>query len=153
MGLYWDEFEIGQKFKTVGRTITEADIVAFAGVSGDYNVLHMDEEYCKTTMFGSRIAHGLLGLSIYTGLFHATGITEGTVMAFLGVNWSFKKPIKIGDTISCEQEVVFKRETKKIDRGIVTFKARVINQRGEVVQEGERTVMVAKKPALKQVYS
>lgn len=146
-GLYFEDFNVGDEWVTRGRTITEADVVAFAGLSGDYNRLHTDAEYCKEhTIFGERIAHGLLGLSIGSGLLVSMGFTEGTVMAFLGVNWNFTGPIKLGDTIHARTQVESKRETKKEDRGIVNFDTEVINQRGEVVQKGTRTLMIARRP-------
>lgn len=144
MARYWDEFVEGEKFTTKGRTISEGDLVGFACITGDFNPLHTDEEYCKQTIFGTRIAHGLLGLTYALGLTASLGLTEGTVMAFLGLKWDFKKPILIGDTIHAELEAKAKRPTKKSDRGIVTFAIKVCNQRGEVVQEGERSVLVAR---------
>ena len=95
---YYDEIEVGEEYESPGRTITETDIVLFAGLSGDYNVLHTDAEFMKTSIFGERIAHGLLGLAIQSGLFsRATGAYA--TLAFVGLRWKFKAPIKIGDTI------------------------------------------------------
>ena len=145
MGLYFEEFEVGQLFKSRGRTVTEADIVNFAGLSGDYNPLHTDEEFAKKTIFGKRIAHGMLGLTISTGLSQRLGILDDTIMAFLGLEWNFKGPVFIGDTLCLEQTVKSKRETSKPDRGIIVFEAKLVNQKGEVVQEGTRTVMVRRK--------
>lgn len=147
-GLFYEEFNEGDEFTSPRRTITEADIVAFAGLSGDYNPLHTDAEFAKETIFGERIAHGLLVLSISTGLMARTGILAGTAMAFLGINeWRFTAPVLIGDTVHVKQIVDSKRETKKADRGIVTFKSQIINQKGDVVQEGLRTIMIRRKPA------
>lgn len=143
--LYYEDFEIGREYTTSSRTVTEADIVAFAGLSGDFNPLHMDEEYAKQTVFGARIAHGLLGLSIASGLMTQTRMMESTVVAFLGLTWNFKGPVKIGDTITVRMRVADKRETSKPDRGIVRLAVSVLNQRGEVVQEGENTLMVKKR--------
>jgi acyl dehydratase len=143
--LYFEDFELGQEFITRSRTITEADVVAFAGLSGDFNPLHTDEEFAKKTMFGTRIAHGLLGLSIASGLINQLGIAEKTVMAFLGLNWNFKTALKFGDTISVLQRVIEKRETSKTDRGILRLAISVINQHGEVVQEGEHTLMIKRR--------
>jgi len=126
--------------------VTEADITAFAGLSGDYNPLHTDEEFAKTTVFGSRVAHGLLVLSMVSGLKARLGLSEGTVMAFLGLEWSFKRPVLPGDTIRAKVITKEKRETSKPDRGIVIQKVQVINQRGEVAQEGEHILMVARHP-------
>ncbi len=146
MGLYFEDFEIGQQFKSPARTITEADIVAFAGLTGDYNPLHTDEVWVKeNTPFTGRIAHGLLGVCYTVGLGSRLGTFDGTVLAFLGLEWKFTTPIYIGDTIHQVQEVATKRATSKADRGIVWFNVKVYNQKGEVVQEGKRTLMMKTK--------
>ncbi len=145
MGMYFEELEVGQEFQSRGRTITEADVVNFAGLSGDFNPLHTDEEYAKKTIFGKRIAHGALALAISTGLSQSLGILDGTIMAFLGLEWNFHAPVFIGDTLHLDQVVKSKRETSKPDRGIIVFEARMVNQRDEVVQEGTRTIMVRRK--------
>jgi acyl dehydratase len=143
---YFEDFEIGESFTTRRRTVTEADIVNFAGFSGDFNPIHMDETFARTTPFGRRIAHGMAVLSIATGLSQALGIFEGTLIAFLGLEWNFLKPVFIGDTIYGVQKIASKRETSKPDRGIVILEAEVLNQNGEVVQKGKRTVMMQRKP-------
>lgn len=143
MARYFEEFEIGEKFISPARTVTETDIVLFAGLSGDYNPLHTDSEFCKDTIFGEKIAHGLLGLSILTGLSTRLGIFDGTAIAFLGINdWKFLKPILVNDTIHFEMEVIEKRETSKSDRGIIFRKFELLNQRDEVVQSGVLPIMV-----------
>jgi acyl dehydratase len=141
----FEEIEVGEEYVSPGRTVTEADIVIFAGLSGDYNVLHTDAEFMKSSIFGERIAHGLLGLSIQSGLL-TRGAHDYATIAFLGLRWKFKGPIKIGDTIKVKARVSDKRETSKPDRGIVTQLRQVMNQRGEVVQEGEVDLMVARRP-------
>jgi acyl dehydratase len=142
---YFDDIQVGEEYESPGRTVTEGDIVLFAGISGDYNVLHTDAEFMKQSIFGERIAHGLLGLSIQAGLF--TRATQAyATLAFLGLRWKFKGPIKIGDTIRLRATVTAKRETEKPDRGIVTMARRVLNQRDEVVQEGETDLMVQRRP-------
>ena len=146
-GRYFEEFTVGERFVTRGRTITEADIVAFAALTGDYNPLHVDAEFGKTTQFGERIAHGMLGASYAVGLIAALGLTEGTVIAIVNMTWDFTGPIRIGDTIHVDQTVKSMRETRKADRGIMIFEVNLINQRGEVVQKGERVLLVARKPA------
>lgn len=145
VGLFFEDFKVGDKFVTKGRTITEADIVNFAGISGDFNQLHMDEEFAKKTIFGRRIAHGLLGLAISSGMSQSLRIMEGTIIAFLGLTWDFLKPIFIGDTVHLEMKVAELRETSKPDRGIVTFECELINQNGEVVQKGTRKIMIKRK--------
>jgi len=145
-GRYFEEFSLGESFTTRARTITEADIVAFAGLSGDFNPLHTDEEFARKTPFKKRIAHGLLGLSVQSGLAQGLGIGEGTTLAFLGLAWNFKAPIFIGDTIHVVQTVEEMRETSKPERGIIVFGCRVVNQRGEEVQAGTKTLMIRRKP-------
>ena len=120
-------------------------MVAFAGLSGDFNPLHTNEEFAKQTMFGTRIAHGLLGLSIASGLINQMGLGEGTVMAFLGLTWNFKGALRFGDTITVRQRVAGRRETSKQDRGILLMAVSVINQHGEIVQEGEHTLMIKRR--------
>jgi acyl dehydratase len=145
-GKYFEDFQVGDEFVTVARTITEADIVTFAGLSGDYNQLHTDEEFAKKTPFGGRIAHGFLGLSISSGLSDRLKHIEGTAMAFLGLTWKFTGPIRIGDTIRVRLQVAEKKETSKKDRGVIVFNKAIINQRGETVQEGQESIMVKRKP-------
>lgn len=143
--MYWEDFVEGERFITRARTITETDIVMFAAMTGDYNPLHTDAEFGKTTIFGQRIAHGLLGLAIGVGLSAGLGIAQGTTLAFLGLTWNFTGPILIGDTIHVEQTVSQKRETKRPDRGIIVWDVEIVNQRGEVVQRGQRTLMIKRR--------
>lgn len=145
MGMYFEDFEVGQEFLSPARTITEADVVQFAALSGDYNPLHTDAEYARETQFGERIAHGLLGLAIASGLTGRLGLFEGTALAFLGVDWRFTGPIFFGDTIRVKIKIAEKREAKKPDRGIIIRDTSVVNQRGEVVQQGKITIMVKRK--------
>ena len=141
---YFDEIQVGEEYVSPGRTVTEADIVIFAGLSGDYNVLHTDAEFMKKSIFGERIAHGLLGLAIQSGLL-GRGMRPYATLALLGLRWKFKGPIKIGDTITVRAKVIEKRETSRKDRGIITLQRQVLNQRGEVVQDGETDVMVERR--------
>jgi acyl dehydratase len=141
---FFDDIQVGEEYESPGRTVTEADIVMFAGLSGDYNVLHTDAEFMKQSIFGERIAHGLLGLAIQAGLF--TRATQPfATMAFVGLRWKFKGPIKIGDTIRVRAKVLAKKETSKPDRGVITLDRKVLNQRAEVVQEGETDLMVERR--------
>jgi len=146
-GYYYEEFEPGMSFVSKGRTVTEADVVNFAGISGDFNPLHMDAQYAKTTIFGRRVVHGVLGIAIMVGMNQSLGITEETMHAFLGLEWTFIRPIFIGDTVHLEISVESMRETKKLDRGIVDFRCKLLNQHGEVVQEGLRKMMMKRRPA------
>lgn len=146
MPLYFEDFQVGQRFTTPARTVTGADLVNFAGVSGDYNPIHTDAEFAKTTPFGQRIAHGLLVLSMLTGLRQRTGQFEGTLIAWLEIrSYRFLKPVFIGDTVHGETEILEKRETSKPDRGLLVQRVRVLNQRGEVVQEGEFVTLVRRR--------
>jgi acyl dehydratase len=141
--MYFDEFQPGQKIITPGRTVTESDIVAFAGLSGDYNQMHVDAEYSRNTPFGQRVAHGLLVLSIASGLVVQTGAMEGTVVAFREVNeWKFVKPVMIGDTVHVELEVQDLKEMRRIGAGSVTLELDVKNQHGETTMKGSWTVLV-----------
>lgn len=146
-GLYFEEFEIGQKIISPGRTVTEADIVTFAGLSGDFNQIHTDAEYSREGLFGQRIAHGLLGLSITSGLALRTGVLEGTVLAFREINnWKFVKPVFIGDTIHVEMEVIEKRAMPRLGGGMVTIEMDVRKQDGETVMKGAWVVLVMSVP-------
>jgi acyl dehydratase len=143
---YFEDIQVGEAYESPGRTVTETDIVLFAGLSGDYNVLHTDAEFMKKSIFGERIAHGLLGLSIQAGLF--TRATQAyATLALAGLRWKFKGPIKIGDTIRLRATVTAKKETEEADRGLVTLQRTVLNQRDEVVQEGETELLVERRSA------
>jgi acyl dehydratase len=146
-GKYFEEFEVGTHFFSVGRTVTESDIITFAGLSGDFNQIHTDAEFSRKTNFGQRVAHGLLVLSIASGLLMRTGVLEGTVIAFREVNeWKFIKPVYIGDTIYVDSEV---KETKALPRvggGLIIIALDVKNQRGETTMKGTWTALVASQP-------
>jgi acyl dehydratase len=145
-GLYFEEFEEGLELETRGRTITETDIVNFAGLSGDFNPMHTNEAYAATTQFGKRVAHGLLGLSIASGLAYQMGFLEGTVLAFTGLEWKFRAPVFIGDTIRLQVKVTNLREMKAAGGGFVTFDVKALNQDNAVTQKGEWTILVASQP-------
>ncbi|MFN3742140.1 MAG: MaoC/PaaZ C-terminal domain-containing protein [Anaerolineales bacterium] len=146
-GMYFEEFEVGQRILTVGRTVTESDVVTFAGLSGDYNQIHTDAEFSRNTPFGARIAHGLLGLAIASGLAMRTGVLEGTVLAFREINeWKFVKPVLIGDTIHVEMEVAETKAMPRIGGGMVVIAVEVVNQHQEVVMRGRWTVLVQSQP-------
>jgi acyl dehydratase len=145
-GLYFEEFTIGDKATSLTRTITENDIVAFAGLSGDYNELHTSATYADTTMFGKRIAHGLLGLSIASGLAFQMGFLVGTVDAFRSLEWEFTAPIFIGDTIHLEAEVAESKAFPRLGNGRVVFKVTLVNQDSKLVQRGTWSLLVRCKP-------
>ena len=142
--LHFEEFIVGQMFESRGRTLTEADVMTFAGLTGDYNPLHTDAEYAAASRWGGRIVHGLCGLSIATGLFSRLGVLEGTTEAFLSIDTHFHDIMRIGDTIHTTTRVVRKREMKGQNAGLVNFEALLYNQRGKLVQRGTWSVMVLK---------
>ena len=146
-GLYFEEFFVGQKVITPSRTITETDVVNFAGLSGDYNQLHTDAEFGKSTPYGERIAHGLLVLSIATGLTSQTGVLEGTALLFREIeNWKFVQPVFIGDTVHAELEVVSTKALPRVNGGAVKIKVSIKNQEDVVVMKGFWTALMALKP-------
>ena len=142
--VFFEELSVGQEFTSPGRTVTEADIVIFAGLSGDYNVLHTDAEHMKASIFGERIAHGLLGLGIQQGL-ASRGEPAAAHGHLSALKWKFKGPIKIGDTVHVLSRIAGKRDGPDAGRGLVTVERRLVNQRGEVVQEGETEHLVERR--------
>jgi acyl dehydratase len=144
-GKTFDEFEVGNEFTTASRTITESDVVTFAGISGDFNPIHMDKEFAEGTPLKGRIAHGILIASIATGLGNQLAIFEGTTIAVLSMTINYKAPVKFGDTVRLRLKVMEKKETSKPDRGIVTFQTNVLNQRDELVIDGQWVVMMTRK--------
>lgn len=146
-GMMFEDFAAGYTAQSPARTITEADITAFAGLSGDYNPLHTDAVFAAGTPFGQRIAHGMLLLSIATGLASRLGFIEGTALAFLGLDWKFRKPVFIGDTVHLTVKVSGTREAPAMGGGIVTFDVRVLKEQDEVVQKGRWSVLVRSRAA------
>jgi acyl dehydratase len=146
-GLYFEEFHEGMQFTTVGRTVTESDVVTFAGLSGDFNQIHTDAEFSRGTAFGQRVAHGLLVTAIVTGLAMRTGVLEGTVLAFREINeWKFSRPIFIGDTVHALMRVTGAKSMPRLGGGSVEIALEVVNQRNELTMKGIWTVLVASKP-------
>ena len=127
------------------RVFTSGDQLAFAKLSGDFNPLHTDEEFMKTTPFGSRIAHGLLSVAIGTGLINQMGIFEGTNLALLEMNIKYKGAVQFGDTIHLELKTLEKKETSKPNKGIITYEANVKNQKDETVVEMKWVLMMKRK--------
>ncbi len=147
MGLYFEEFFVGQKLVTEKRTVTENDIMSFAALTGDDNRIHTDPEFSKTTQFGKQIAHGMLGLSIASGLAWQTGILDGTVIAFREVSeWKFVKPVFIGDSIYVDMEMKETKGLPRIGGGSVSISLEVKNQNAEVCHRGSWTVLMMSKP-------
>ena len=146
-GMYFEEFEVGQIMISPGRTITESDVVGFAGLSGDYNQIHTDAQYAETSPFGARVAHGLLGLSIASGLALRTGVLEGTIMAFREINnWKFVKPVYLGDTIHVEMNISATKALRRVGGGSVVIEMNVLNQDDVTVMKGSWTTLVISKP-------
>lgn len=145
-GLYFEELEIGWSVSTKGRTITETDVVNFAGLSGDYNPLHTDAEFASKTEFGRRIAHGALVFSIAIGLTYQAGFMDETVMAFLSLDWKYSAPIFIGDTIHCEVQIIDLKRLPRLGGGKVVLAVKVVKQDGTVAQKGEWVVLVRSRP-------
>lgn len=147
MGLFYEEFEVGQAWTSPSRTVSEYDLINFAGMTGDMHPLHTDAEYCRGTQFGERIAHGFLVASLASGLGYRLHITDGTVLANLGMAWKFQNPVKIGDTIHVVCTVTQLRPSRSNPKaGIVKRDYTVKNQRGETCAVGEITVLAMRKP-------
>lgn len=140
-GLYYEDFHEGRTHRTGTRVVTEADIEAFAEVSGDRNPLHLDEAYAAESVFGRRIAHGVLGLAVATGLLNAEGLTRGTLVAFLGLGWDFVSPLYPGTEVTLSLEVVSRRVTASGESGLVVLGAELRGDE-EVVQRGELKLLV-----------
>jgi len=142
-GLYFEEFVAGDQVVSAGRTITEADVVNFAALSGDWNLIHTNAQYCEEHMFGQRVAHGLLILSVASGLAVRLGFMEETILAFRSVDgWRFQRPVLIGDTIHVRLTVAETKAMPRLGGGLVTFKVDVLNQEDKVVQRGEWEMLV-----------
>lgn len=146
-GRYFEEFEIGAEFTTPARTITQTDIINFACLSGDFNEVHTNFEYCKSTQFGEPIAHGPMVYAVAAGLQYASGLNDGTLLALLQVDgWRMLGPVKHGDTIHMVTKVISKKESSKPDRGTVTFQRRILKQDGSAVQEMTSTYLYRRRP-------
>ena len=143
---YWEEYDLGQVLVTPAITITDAHLVEWAGLTLDFYPLHMDEPYAKTTMMGGRIAHGPLTFALSVGLMaQREFMNYDPIIAWLGSEVKATKPVRPGDTIHVEAEIVEKRETKRADRGIQKWLYRIMNQDGEVVMENMMTFMMYRK--------
>ncbi len=146
MTMYFEDFEAGQVFESQSRTITEADVVAFAGWSWDTNPVHTDAVSAAAGRFGRPIAHGLLGMSVAMGLTSRLGVFEGSSVALLGVDgWRFHLPLLVGDTVRCRVEITDARLTSKGDTGILQRRFTLLNQHDDTVQSGDIALMVARR--------
>jgi len=144
-GLYFEEFEIGQRLVTASRTITEADVVNFAGLSGDFNAIHIDAVHAAQDTFEKRVAHGMLVQSIATGLAVQSGIIEGTTLAFRELTCKFSLPIFLGDTVRVQIEIINKKFFRRLGGGNITMKYNVLTQEDKAVQRGEWVMLVKSK--------
>jgi acyl dehydratase len=144
---YYEDIQVGDSYRSPGRTVTEADVVAFAGRSGDFTELHTNAEAMREHVYGARIAHGLLGLAIQSGL-GTRVIPPSHIVGFAGItDWRFQAPIFIGDTVHLEITVSAKRQSKsRPDRGIVSYERRLVNQHKLVVQSGTTANVVLLTP-------
>ncbi len=146
-GLYFEEFEVGQRMSTAGRTITEADVVNFAGVSADYNLIHTNIVYSADSFYEQRVAHGLLVLSVASGLAMRTGLMEGTVIAWRDIrDWRFSQPVFIGDTVHVELEVVETKPIPRLGGGQVNLGVKIFNQDDKTVMKGIWGVLMMSMP-------
>jgi 3-hydroxybutyryl-CoA dehydratase len=145
-GLWWDEFEEGAAWRTGIRRVTQADVDAFSALSGDENRLHLDDEYARAAGFDGRIAQGVLGLAITTGLLNQLGLTRGTLVALLGTTWSFLKPLYPDTDVYADIELGSALQTSRADRGLVILAAALTDEDGMVYQRGEFTLLVRRRP-------
>lgn len=149
LGYTYEDLHVGLSFRSPGRTITDADLVAFAGLTGDYSELHTSDVYAQASQFGRRVAHGMLGLAYAHGLMWArTGELRQTIIAFLGINdWRFVAPIYVGNTIFVNYVIAEMRDSKsRPTQAIVTFDVELVDQDGRLLQKGRKTVLVSKVP-------
>jgi acyl dehydratase len=143
---HFEDFEVGQTFESVGRTVTETDFVMHSALTGDWTELHTNAEYAKGEQFGERIAQGPLTFILATGFVYRTGIVERTALAFLGMNYmDIPEPVYIGDTISLEMEVTETKEISRDDAGLVVIDSVMDNQDDTVVFEGDMKFLIKTK--------
>lgn len=146
MGLHFEDFAVGTVYVTPARTLTETDVVGFAGLTGDYNPLHTDEVFAARSMFGGRIAHGPMMIGMAFGLLSRLDLIDGTVLALKAVEWSFEAPLKAGDTVHVRATVAEARPSRQYaDRGTVTLSIAILRQDGEVAQNGKAVLIMARR--------
>jgi len=149
LGYRYEDLYVGMRFRSPGRTILDADLIGFAGLTGDYSELHTSDVYARASQFGRRVAHGMLGLAYAHGLMWArTGELRETAVAFLGIeDWRFLGPIFVGDTIFVDYVLAELRDSRsRPTQAIATFDVSVVNQDGTVVQRGRKALLVSKVP-------
>jgi acyl dehydratase len=144
--LHFEDVDVGFRFETPSRTVTEADLASFAKVSGDFNPLHTDANFAAGTIYGERIAHGALVLSVATGLRQKVGLFDGTLIGLLEIRrWRFRAAVRIGDTIRVRCEVTELRETSHADRGVMIQDVEVLNQADQVVNDGTFVMLLKRR--------
>ncbi len=152
--LFYEDIEVGTLFRSGGRTVTEADNTFFCMMSGDWNPIHANETYARGTRFGQRIVAGLFGLSLITGAMNQWGIFEESAIAMLNIrDWTFKKPILIGCTITIEMHIVAKRMTSNGRAGIIERRFDLIDENSELLQSGLSDMMIALAPEARRPQS
>ncbi len=146
-GLYFEEFNVNDEFHSGFRTVAEEDIDGFAELTGDKNRIHTDPVFASSSIYGERIAHGLLSLSLVSGLAVNTGFARDTAVALRSIEWKFSQAVKIGDTIQASYSVIQKKELAGQQYGLVKFKVIVENQNAERIQSGNWLLLIQKKPS------
>ncbi len=142
MGMYFEDFEVGQTFETPARTITEHDIMTYAGLTGDFAAVHTDEAYARQSVFGRRVAHGTLIIGLALGEVQKLKIFEGTAISPLELNWTMKSPVLLGDAMRVRLTIESKRETSKPDRGVLVRRYEVLNDKDAVVHSGTCPLLI-----------
>lgn len=145
-GLYWEEFEPGASWQTGERRLAAGDLVAYAELSGDGNLLHLDDAHARAAGFDGRIVQGVLGLAVATGLLNRLGLTAGTLVALLGTRWRFERPLYPDTAIRFDLWVRSKRRTSRSDRGVVVLSGKLRDAEGVVYQRGDLTLLVRLRP-------
>lgn len=140
----WDDFAVGERLVTAGRTIESGDVHLFAGLSGDFNPMHIDEVHASEAMFGTRIAHGLLTLAVSSGQLNQLGVFEGTTLGFLGLdNVRFSNPVRFGDTVTTSATITDTRASSKPGRGVVSMQIEVTRQDGVAVLNYDQALLMS----------
>lgn len=145
-GLHFEDFVPGNEYFSASRTVTEADVVNFAGLSGDFNPLHTDQTFAEKTAAKERIAHGMLSMSVATGLANQMGIFEGTTLALIQQTIRYRGMVRFGDTLRLVMKVKECAEMRRTGGGTVVFDVPVLNQRDETVITSEWTLLIARRP-------
>jgi len=147
MAIFFEDMVVGQTYTSPRRTISETDIVQFAGLTGDYNPLHTDDIFAAASGFGQRIAHGPMLVGMAFGLLSRVGLLDGTALALLEITWTFQAAVKPQDTIHVQATVADARLSRKKDRGVIQLNVEIVNQHGKPVQAGQAKVLVKTRDA------